>query len=178
MKHSIQQPRRVPVGLKDDLRKLLDKILENNVTTKEEDYTERTSNVVLIQKPLILPGRIRFTIWSHQDGTGSYYARVVIDFFSETFPYRWIGRRGWIKWPARSPVLTSTDFFPLKLLKGSIHKPISLENLKEVIRNEIQRTTPENITVCFRTCEPWSKVVFTWHFVNSSCWRSVRWKHH
>jgi hypothetical protein len=45
------------------------------------------------------------------DGAPAHYARVVRHDLDETFPDRWIGRRGWMNWPARSPDLTRADFF-------------------------------------------------------------------
>lgn len=46
-----------------------------------------------------------------QDGAPPHYAATVRTFLDETFPNRWIGRRGPIEWPARSPDLTPMDFF-------------------------------------------------------------------
>lgn len=46
-----------------------------------------------------------------QDGAPPHYAANVRTFLDETFPNRWIGRRGPIEWPPRSPDLTPMDFF-------------------------------------------------------------------
>ncbi len=49
--------------------------------------------------------------WYQQDGTAPDYKRSVRDYLDEVFPHRWIGRRGKIEWPARSPDLTPLDYF-------------------------------------------------------------------
>ncbi len=43
-----------------------------------------------------------------QNGAPSHYARPVRELLNETFP-EWIGRRGTIEWPARSPQYDSTS---------------------------------------------------------------------
>lgn len=51
------------------------------------------------------------TVWFQQDGATPHYAVIVRDYLTEIFPNKWIGRRGAIEWPARSPDLTPLDFF-------------------------------------------------------------------
>ena len=46
-----------------------------------------------------------------QDGAPAHYSTDVRSFLDETFPDRWIGRRGPIEWAPRSPDLTPCDFF-------------------------------------------------------------------
>lgn len=63
----------------------------------------------------IVPGiaskmHLHETFFMH-DGAPAHYARSVREFLDDTFPNRWIGRCGWVDWPARSPDLTPTDFF-------------------------------------------------------------------
>ena len=50
----------------------------------------------------------------------------------EHFPDRWIGRRGFVEWPARSPDLTPLDFFLWGVLKNQVFsdKPKTLNDLK------------------------------------------------
>lgn len=45
------------------------------------------------------------------DGATPHHALLVRVYFDETFPNRYIERRGSIEWPARSPDLTSLDYF-------------------------------------------------------------------
>ncbi|EFN72427.1 hypothetical protein EAG_03551, partial [Camponotus floridanus] len=53
----------------------------------------------------------RRRMWMQLDGAAPHYARIVRNYLNEQYPHRWIGRGGPIAWPARSPDLTSPDFF-------------------------------------------------------------------
>jgi hypothetical protein len=52
-----------------------------------------------------------------QDGAPPHFHRNVTTFLDETFPGRWVGRRGPTAWPPRSPDLTPLDFFTWGLLR-------------------------------------------------------------
>jgi hypothetical protein len=52
----------------------------------------------------------RSTLWIQQDGPPAHYFLCVRQYLNQVFPNRWIERRGFIEWPARSPDLTSLDF--------------------------------------------------------------------
>lgn len=82
-----------------------------------------------------------------QDGAPSHYAATVRTFLDETFPNRWIGRRGPIEWPARSPDLTPLDFFLWGYLKSKVfvNRPNNMQELKERIRREVRVITPEMV---------------------------------
>ncbi|CAF3903735.1 unnamed protein product, partial [Rotaria sp. Silwood1] len=45
------------------------------------------------------------------DGVPAHYGSNVRDWLDENFPARWIGHRGALDWPARSPDLTPADYF-------------------------------------------------------------------
>lgn len=79
------------------------------------------------------------------DGAPPHYAHQVCNFLHQTFPNRWIGRRGPTEWPARSPDLTPVDYFLWGYLKNKIYaeKPNNIDDLKEKIRHEIRNITPE-----------------------------------
>ncbi|MBZ5796973.1 hypothetical protein K8353_43720, partial [Burkholderia contaminans] len=68
-------------------------------------------------------------------------------YLDEVFPNRWIGRRGRIEWPARSPDLTPLDYFLWGYLKSKVYvtRPENLEDLKARIRHEIYRIPLEVI---------------------------------
>jgi hypothetical protein len=51
------------------------------------------------------------SIFLMQDGASPHYGLDVREWLDQKFPARWIGRRDLIHWPARSPDLTSADFF-------------------------------------------------------------------
>ncbi|CAF3839089.1 unnamed protein product [Rotaria sp. Silwood1] len=86
------------------------------------------------------------------DGAPAHYAQSVRHFLDKTFPDRWIGRRGWIDWPPRSPDLTPTDFFLWALIKERVYatKPRDLQALKDAIITETQSLPVE---FCRRACE-------------------------
>ena len=50
-------------------------------------------------------------IWFQQDEAAAHYGREVRAYLDTQLPHRWIGRRGEIEWPARSPDLTPLDYF-------------------------------------------------------------------
>ena len=56
------------------------------------------------------------------------------------FPGRLISCFGDVPWPPRSPDLSTCDFFIWGYLKSRvyIHKPLTLNDLKEAIRQEIR----------------------------------------
>ena len=74
-----------------------------------------------------------------QDGAPAHYANIVRNALNEKMEGRWLGRRGSIEWPARSPDLTPLDFFHWGYLKNKVYskKMRNLEELKSVIAMEI-----------------------------------------
>jgi hypothetical protein len=58
-----------------------------------------------------LPLSILRDIFFQQDGAPAHFATSVRTMLDQNLPNRWIGRRGPIEWPARSPDLTPLDFF-------------------------------------------------------------------
>lgn len=86
-------------------------------------------------------------LFFQQDGAPPHYALQVRRFLDNTFNERWIGRRGPIEWPPRSPDLTPMDFFLWGHLKNRVYvdRPENLQDLMERIRNEANAVTPEMI---------------------------------
>ena len=82
-----------------------------------------------------------------QDGAPPHYAREVREFLDNVFPDHWIGRRGPLEWPARSPDLTPLDFFLWGHLQSKIYatQPRSLDELREKIIYECHQITPESL---------------------------------
>lgn len=91
------------------------------------------------------PDAIDARLWFQQDGAPPHYARIVRQYLDEVFPNHWIGRRGPIEWPPRSPDLTPLDFFLWGYLKSKVYhtKPNDIAELQERIRNEIRQITPQ-----------------------------------
>lgn len=71
-----------------------------------------------------------------QDGAPAHYALQVRQWLDQKFPNRWIGRRGPLEWPPRSPDLAPCDFFLWGYLKQRVYKtrPSTLAELRERIR--------------------------------------------
>lgn len=85
------------------------------------------------------------SIWLQQDGAPPHYAGAVRQYLNQVFPRRWIGRRGPIEWPPRSPDLNPLDFFLWGHLKSVVYKerPANLEDLRNKIAQEMQRIPQE-----------------------------------
>ena len=84
-------------------------------------------------------------LYFQQDGAPAHYVVSVRKWLDEHFPDRWIGRRGFVEWPARSPDLTPLDFFFWGVLKNQMFsdKPKTLNDLKENIINPLKDINPE-----------------------------------
>ena len=91
-------------------------------------------------------------IFYMHDGAPAHYHQSVRRFLDKTFPDRWIGRRGPIEWPARSPDLTPTDFFLWGVIKDRVYatKPQNLQALKDAISTEMGRLPME---LCQKACQ-------------------------
>lgn len=61
-------------------------------------------------------------LWFQQDGAPPHNTRAVREFLNREFPGRWIGNRGVIEWPARSPDLSPLDFFLWGTIKNKVYR--------------------------------------------------------
>lgn len=79
---------------------------------------------------------LRRSMIFQNDGAPCHYARQVRNFLDETYPNRWIGRRGPINWPPRSPDLNPIDFFIWGYYKEIVfaRETSTEEELRERIR--------------------------------------------
>ena len=86
-------------------------------------------------------------VWFQQDGAAPHYAAAVRTYLDATFPGRWIGRRGTIEWPARSPDLAPLDFYFWGNVKGKIYapRPSHLQGLIDKIRAESNQLSPAEL---------------------------------
>jgi hypothetical protein len=57
-----------------------------------------------------------------QDGAPPHYHRNVRVYLDDTLPRRWIGRRGAIEYPLRSPFLTPLYFYLWGTLKDEVYR--------------------------------------------------------
>jgi len=88
-----------------------------------------------------------------QDGAPPHYAILVREFLDATFPGRWIGRRGSIDWPPRSPDLTPLDFFFWGVVKEKVYgrHPRTLTELRAFITEACQDIN-SNLDLCMTAC--------------------------
>lgn len=72
---------------------------------------------------------------SSKMGAPPHYGRIVRNYLNDTFPNRWIGRRGTIEWGglSRSPDIASLDFFLWGYIKDKVYftKPRNLDELQQ-----------------------------------------------
>ncbi|CAF3410470.1 unnamed protein product [Rotaria sp. Silwood1] len=95
-------------------------------------------------------------IWQ-QDGAPPHYGQVVRNYLDDTF-LQWIGRRGAIKWPPRSPGLTSCDFSLWGIIKDRVYaqKPRDVNHLKILIKEEFTSLN-DDIELCQAICRSVAK---------------------
>lgn len=61
-------------------------------------------------------------IYYQQDGAPSHNSRIVREYLETTFPDKWIGTNGPVRWPPRSPDLSVLDFFLWGYIENQIYK--------------------------------------------------------
>lgn len=85
--------------------------------------------------------------WYQQDGAAPHYSKTARDIVENQFPHRWIGRRGTIEWPPRSPDLTPLDYFLWGYLKSKVYltRPSDLGELRDRIIEECARINRDMI---------------------------------
>lgn len=116
--------------------------IEGSLTTQK--YLE------LIQQSVIPAlGRLDRIFFQH-DGAPPHSAAVVTELLNATFPGRWIGRFGPLKWPARSPDISPLDNFYWGYISSKVYdlvrgRPTDVEDLQERIIEASRTITPRNL---------------------------------
>lgn len=74
-------------------------------------------------------------MWFLHDGAPPHVSRVVREHLDQAFPHRWIGRRGPVNWPPRSPDLNPVDFYVWGDMKNKVYctEVPSVDDLRERI---------------------------------------------
>lgn len=87
-------------------------------------------------------------IWQ-QDGAPPHFQVDVRNFLDQTFPKRWMGRRGAVDWPPRSPDLTPMDFSVWGIIKDLVYatKPQNIQDLRQKIEEAFHYFSPELCSV-------------------------------
>jgi transposase len=90
-------------------------------------------------------------VYFQHDGAPAHYAKEVREWLDENFGGCWLGRRGPIEWPPRSPDLTPPDFFLWGVLKDRVYanRPKTIPDLKREIESAI-RGVPQDL--CAKVC--------------------------
>lgn len=129
-------------------------------TLNSEKYLDLLQNYIIPSVSALYPNDENpnipaDSIWFQQDGAPPHYSRTVREYLHNIFPNRWIGRRGFIEWPARSPDLTPLDFYLWGYLKSKVYfnKPENIDELKNRIIAEIQQIQPQTLTEVLREIE-------------------------
>lgn len=135
---STQYPLKINVwaGIVDD-RIVGPFFIDDNLTAAKYETMLQNDIIPAIQN---IVGNNFANTWFQQDGAAPHYGLNVRAYLNNIFPSRWIGRRGEIEWPPRSPDLTPLDFFFWGYLKDRVYrnKPASIEELKQNIRDEVE----------------------------------------
>lgn len=106
---------------------------ENLTSERYLNFLETEFQLYLMDIPLAILPRL----WFQQDGAPAHNGRNVTQYLNTEFPERWIGNRGAVAWPARSPDLSPLDFYLWGTLKDLVYKNNinTLEDLKVQILN-------------------------------------------
>lgn len=115
---------------------------EGNLTAPM--YEEMLRNQIVPRIIELTGQNFEHTIFQ-QDGAPAHYGRDVRRYLNNVFADRWIGRRGYIEWPARSPDLTPMDFFLWGYLKDRVFKtkPQNVEEMRQRIQDECDNIPAE-----------------------------------
>lgn len=77
-----------------------------------------------------------------QDGASCHYSLNAREILNTEMPDQWIGRRGPIEWPARSPDLTACDYWLWSYIRAKVYTPgiqfQSLNSLEDRITAELE----------------------------------------
>lgn len=119
-----------------------------NETLTADRYLQLLQTHIIPAITALFPGEnggIDNRIFFQQDGAPPHFAVHVREYLNNVFGNRWIGRRGSIEWPARSPDLTPLDFFLWGHIKNNVykHRPRNVEDLKVRIAAEMRRVPAE-----------------------------------
>jgi DNA-binding XRE family transcriptional regulator len=117
-------------------------------TVTSDNYLQMLKNNIISQ--LEEHPNFETMIWQ-QDGAPPHYGQAVRDYLDNTFA-QWIGRRGTIEWPPRSPDLTPCDFSLWGIIDHVYAaRPRDLDHLKLLIEEEFTSLN-DNIELCQSIC--------------------------
>lgn len=97
---------------------------------------------------------INRTMIFQQDGAPAHYCLEARKLLDQNLQGRWIGRRGNIEWPARSPDLSVCDFWLWSFLRDRVYADNrifeTIEELKERVARELQAIPADVCSKAFK----------------------------
>ncbi|XP_075710450.1 uncharacterized protein LOC142743511 isoform X2 [Rhinoderma darwinii] len=99
-----------------------------------------------------------FPEFFQQDGAPPHYGCQVRAFLDEQFPGKWIGRRGPVEWPPRSPDLTPLDFYLWGHLKAIVYA-VKIRDVQQLKLRILEACASISSAVLLSVCEEWEKRV-------------------
>uniref|UniRef100_A0AAR2K5X1 Transposase Tc1-like domain-containing protein n=1 Tax=Pygocentrus nattereri TaxID=42514 RepID=A0AAR2K5X1_PYGNA len=99
-----------------------------------------------------------FPEFFQQDGAPPQYGCQVQAFLDEQFPGKWIGRRGPVEWPPRSPDLTPLDFYLWGHLKAIVYA-VKIRDVQHLKLWILEASASISSAVLLSVCEEWEKRV-------------------
>lgn len=92
-----------------------------------------------------LPYALRLNLFFQQDCHPAHTSSLAKAVLHRKFPGRWIGKGGPIEWPARTPDMTSLDFFLRGYVRDQVYQtlPDNVEDLKNRIRVAMGNVSPQ-----------------------------------
>ncbi len=114
-----------------------------NINVNSERYVNMIQNFVW---PELVKIKEQNRIYFQQDGAPAHTAKLSMNALKQLFPGRLISSKGGdILWPARSPDLTSCDFFIWSFVKAYVFKknPQNMNDLKRYVIEAFNSLTPE-----------------------------------
>ncbi|KAI2652616.1 Transposable element Tc3 transposase [Labeo rohita] len=104
------------------------------------------------------PSTGTFPEFFQQDGAPPHYGCQVRAFLDEQFPEKWIGRRGPVEWPPRSPDLTPLDFYLWGHLKAIVYG-VKIQDVQHLKLRILEACAGISPAVLLSVCEEWEKRV-------------------
>jgi hypothetical protein len=119
------------------------------VTVTQHTYLNVLNGIVL---PWVEQNGGRAHWFYQQDGAPPHYALTVRTWLNEQFEDRWIGRRGPLDWPPRSPDQTPMDFGVWGITKEKVyaHRVETIPALRQIIHEQMVAYFDEQVcsTIC------------------------------
>ncbi|RLU23850.1 hypothetical protein DMN91_004058 [Ooceraea biroi] len=87
----------------------------------------------------------RGQMWFQQDGAPAHSIRALQILLNQKYPHRWIGRKGSVAWPPRSPDLTLLDYFLWGYVKSIVYSepPTTRDNMIVRITEALENISSE-----------------------------------